>query len=310
MSATRHDAEMIPSPPRVVPTDDERSHAARLPLSTRFILGHTITGVQQSFLDLHGYILFSEVATHEEVARILEEVDTIQTRWLSERRDSINGIPIWVGEDERGAPFIQRFAFTSLYSDYIRTFVRDERFMPVRSLIGERTRVGDEEKDGVVFNRNMTLPGSSAYSKLGWHTDGLRDLFMVHPDAPRIRVPGPMLNVGMHFDYVRACDGGLRLIPGSHNQGFRSMLLKKPYFISNRPDPNEVAVETRPGDLTVHDGRMWHRVARCPHTGRRSLRRTMYVPYLVDTFQARTEGSGTPFYHRLNRRLGRLFRAG
>ena len=306
---TLDDDALVPSLPRTVPTDAEREEAAALPLTTRFTLGARITGVQQAFLDQHGFAVFGGVARPDEVAQILAEVDAIQAQWLAEGRTEINGIPLYIGQDEAGAPFIQRFAFTSLRSDYIRQFVRDARFMPIRSLIGAQTRVGDAEKDGVVFNRNMTVPGS-AYSRLGWHTDGLRDLFMLHPDWPWLRPPGPMLNVGMHFDHVRAEDGGLRLIPGSHTQGLLPMMFGKPYFISHRADPREIAVETQPGDLTVHDGRLWHRVARSPHTGRRSLRRTMYVPYLIDTQQIKTERSRTPFYHRLSRPLSSLVRTG
>jgi len=205
--------------------------------------------------------------------------------------EKVYGIPLFVGKGADGEPFIQRFAFTSVFSSYIRDFVRDDRFTPVRSLVGDDTRVGDEEKDGVVFNRNLNVPGS-VYPRLGWHTDGLRDLFY-------LRMPGPMLNVGMHFDRIRAEDGGLRLIPGSHTQGFRDMCFRKPYFVSHAPDPAEIAVETEPGDLTVHDGRLWHRVERSPHAGRRSLRRTMYVPYLTDEYQPKSEDSRTPLYHYL-----------
>lgn len=309
MTTTPLSDEMTPSPPRAVPTDADREAASQLPLATRFSLGDHITGEQQAFLDLHGFLVFGGVASPDEVQRILSEIDDVQRQWLAEGREDINGIPLVVGRDEQGEPFIQRFAFTSLNSSYIAQFVRDDRFLPVRSLIGEQTRVGDEEKDGVVFNRNMTLP-DSAYSRLGWHTDGLRDLFMLHPDWPWLRPPGPMLNVGMHFDHIRAEDGGLRLIPGSHQQGLLAMMFRKPYFVSHRQDPREIAVETQPGDLTVHDGRMWHRVERSPHTGARSLRRTMYVPYLIDTKKTKGEKSKTPFYHSLNKRFGRIVRAG
>jgi hypothetical protein len=136
-------------------------------------------------------------------------------------------------------------------------------------------RIGDREKDGLVFNRNLNVPGS-AYPRLGWHTDGLRDLFLDRA------VPGPMLNVGLHFDREMKVDGGLRILPGSHRQGFLAMLARKPYFVDHRPDRDEIAVETEPGDLTVHDGRTWHRVERSPYVGWRSLRRTMYVPYVVE----------------------------
>ena len=277
---------------------EARRIALSLPYSTRFELGEQITAVQQAFLEEHGFIVFGNVATPDEVARIGAEVEAVQDQWLTEGRKFVRGIPLFVGQDPDGKPFIQRFAFTSTFSDYIRTFVRDPRFAPVRGLIGARTRVGDEEKDGVVFNRNLNVRGS-AYPKLGWHTDGLRSLFYG-------RVPGPMLNVGFHLDRVTEADGGLRLIPGSHRQGFLSMLLRKPYFVYHRPDPLEIAVETEPGDLTVHDGRMWHRVQQSPHEGWRSLRRTMYVPYLTDAYSPKSEQSRTPAYHHLGRALRRL----
>ncbi len=306
---TNAPATMVQSPPRVQPSEADIREALALPLDTRFTLGAAITGVQQAFLDAHGFILFAKVASAEEVEMILGEVERVQEALLAEQRTVVNGIPLYIGEDEAGRPFIQRFAFTSLYSERISTFVHDSRFMPVRGLIGEHTRVGEGERDGVVFNRNMTVEGS-AYTRLGWHTDGLRDLFILHPTWPWLRPPGPMLNVGMHFDRVRAKDGGLRLIPGSHSQGFLSMMVRKPYFLSHRPDAAEIAIETEPGDLTVHDGRMWHRVERSPWTGTRSLRRTMYVPYLVEAYKPKSEDSSTPFYHRLSSPLDRFTRAG
>ena len=178
---------MQQSPPRVTPTADEIAQARALPLDTRFSLGESITGVQQAFLDAHGFILFGGVARPDEVALILSEVDRVQAQLLSEGCTAINGIPLCIGEDDEGLPFIQRFAFTSQYSEAISAFVHDPRFMPVRGLIGEQTRVGEGERDGVVFNRNMTVEGS-AYTRLGWHTDGLRDLFLLHASWPWLRL--------------------------------------------------------------------------------------------------------------------------
>ena len=86
------------------------------------------------------------------------------------------------------------------------------------------------------------------------------------------------------------------------------MCLRKPYFVSHRPDAEEFAVETRPGDLTVHDGRLWHRVARSQRSGAASLRRSMYVPYLTGPYEPKSERSQTPAYHHLGR-LQRWLRA-
>lgn len=273
------------------------------PITTRFDLGPEITDVQRAFLDEHGFLVFNQVARPDEVARLIDELNAIERLFLEENRSEVNGIPIFRGRGAAGEPFLQRLPFTSLFSDYVRSFVLDERFEPVRKLIGEDARVGHEEKDGLVANRNLNVPGS-VYPRLGWHTDGLRDLFY-------LRMPQQMLNVGLHLDRVKREDGGLRIIPGSHKQGFWDMCFRKAYFVDHRPDPAEIAVETEPGDLTVHDGRTWHRVQQSPHLGLRSLRRTMYVPYLTDEYQPKHERSRTPPYHHLGKlmRTARTLRA-
>jgi ectoine hydroxylase-related dioxygenase (phytanoyl-CoA dioxygenase family) len=277
-----------------IPTPEDRRRAAALPLSTRFTLGAAITAEQAAFLDVHGFLVFAGVARPDELAVMLAELARIEKQWIDEGRESVFGIPLFKGR-RGGRPLIHRFPFTTCFSDEIARFVRDERFAPIRSLIGEETRVGDREKDGVVINRYINDIGS-VYPRLGWHTDGLRDLFY-------LRMPKRMLNVGLHFDRITKEDGGLRLIPGSHEQGFLSMAFRKLYFLSHAPDPAEVAVETEPGDLTVHDGRLWHRVQASPFTGERSLRRSMYVPYLTDAYQPKSEESATPLYHHLGRAL-------
>lgn len=271
------------------------AEAAALPLSVRFTLGQEITPLQAAFFDLHGFLVFGGVAQPAELQMIAAELDRVQAAWVAEGRRSVNGIPLFVGKGPDGGPFIQRFTFTSMFSEPLRRFVLDPRFEPVRRMVGEDARVGHDEHDGVVVNRYINVPGS-VYPKLGWHTDGLRDLAY-------LRMPQAMFNVGLHFDEISAADGGLRLIPGSHKQGFWAMCFRKLYFLDHRPDPAELAVETLPGDLTVHDGRLWHRVAASPHSGWRSLRRSMYVPYQTGPLATKRADSPTPIYHQLGKAL-------
>jgi hypothetical protein len=262
-----------------------------LPLTTRFALGPTITDEHRSFLDRNGFLVFSRVASADEVAMIGAEIDRIQTEWLAAGRSHVFGIPLFIGRDHEGRPFLQRLAFTSVFSEKLRAFVHDARFAPILGLVGEEARVGDREKDGLVINRYLNVPGS-VHPRLGWHTDGLRDLFYG-------RMPQQMLNIGLHLDRCARENGGLRLIPGSHTQGFLSMCFRKPYFVSHRPDPQEICIETEPGDLTVHDGRLWHRVARSSLSGAASLRRSMYLPYLTGPYEPKSDDSPTPAYHRV-----------
>ncbi|MEE2779262.1 MAG: phytanoyl-CoA dioxygenase family protein, partial [Myxococcota bacterium] len=262
-----------------------------LPLNTVFQLGPQITPEQHRFLDTHGFLHFRGVASPDEVEMLRSEVDRIAESFTGEGRRKVRGIPIFYGRDKQGAPLAQRLPFTSTFSESIRALIRDERFEPVRRLIGEDARIGDEEKDGLVANRFVNVPGS-IYPRLGWHTDGLRDIFYG-------RMPQQMLNVGLHLDRCYRQDGGLRLIPGTHLQGFVGMAMGKPHFVWHKPDPQEICVETEPGDLTIHDGRLWHRVARSQTPG--AVRRSMYVPYLTGPVEPKHEESSTPGYHYLGR---------
>jgi hypothetical protein len=79
------------------------------------------------------------------------------------------------------------------------------------------------------------------------------------------------------------------------------MLCRKAYFISHDEDENEIVVETKAGDLTIHDGRLWHRVAPSIKSPGATLRRTMYVPYLTGPYEPKTESARTPPYHHLGR---------
>lgn len=266
--------------------------AASLPLSTRFQLRADITPVQQAFLDRHGFLLFDRVAARAEVETILAELDRVAEELDAAGQRKVHGVPVWFGLDPDGGSMLQRMGFSSVYSDYLARFVCDERFEPVRRLIGEDARIGHQEKDGVVFNAYLNAPGSLR-PNLAWHTDALRDVFY------NGRMPGPMLNVGLHFDRIRPDDGGLRLLPGTHTQGVFSTLFRKIHFVTDKPDRDELPVETWPGDLSVHDGRMWHRVEASPKQGWAGLRRSMYVPYVVDAYQPKDADSPTPLYQRL-----------
>ena len=268
------------------------------PINTRFKLGTEITPQQHTFLETHGFLIFDQFASSDEVSAINAEVDRITTSFIEEKRTSVNGIPLFRGKHYDGGGSIQRLPFTSLFSQTIHNFLDDKRFQPIRTLIGEDTRIGHNEKDGCVVNTYFNSP-QSAYPKLGWHTDGLRDLFY-------LRMPKQMLNVGLHLSNCPESNGGLRLLPGTHKQGFLSMCFRKPYFIYHRPDKKELAVETKAGDLTIHDGRLWHRVQQSPNQGAESFRRTMYVPFLTDAYDPKGTQSKMPLYHRLGEAMRRF----
>ncbi|HNP75952.1 MAG: phytanoyl-CoA dioxygenase family protein [Cyclobacteriaceae bacterium] len=257
-----------------------------------FKLGLKLTEEQKNFFDTYGFLHFKNFVDAETVKAMLAESVRIQNEWISEDRKSVNGVPIKYGTDVDGKRIVQRFAFLNQFSELFQNFLKDDRLKSLFELVGmPDSRVGEVEKDGLVFNHYVNSSESN-FSQLGWHTDALRDIFYGNKIMP-------MLNVGLHLDYSSTDNGGLRILPGTHNKGIRTLLFKKVYFLSNKPDKKELGLNVEPGDLTVHDGRLWHRVAQSPHIGEKSRRRVMYVPIITGKYQPRTEESKPLFYQRL-----------
>lgn len=264
----------------------------------RFTLGPALTAEQIAFFETRGFLHFTGFIPRETVAELVSASQAVERQWLAERREKVNGIPVKYGRDLDGRPIVQRFAFTNQFHERLARFLKDPRFALLFPLLGrEGGRMGGDEKDGLVLNHYVHGEGSS-HSRLGWHTDGLRDLFLGK------RQLYPMLNVGVHLNDLGPEHGGLRLIPGTHTQGFFKMAFGKRYFVDHAPDPREIAVIPAAGDLTVHDGRLWHRVQQSSVSGEGSRRRVFYVPIVAGPYEPKSEASPTPFYHRLASRLG------
>jgi ectoine hydroxylase-related dioxygenase (phytanoyl-CoA dioxygenase family) len=257
-----------------------------------FQLTETLTPEQRDFFDNYGFLHFKNFISRDTVALILRESERIQEQWIKEDVKVVNGVPIKYGTDVDGKKIVQRFAFTNQFSPVLNNLLKDERLKALFQLIGTTDcRIGEDEKDGLVFNHYVNTSESN-FTQLGWHTDALRDIFYGNKIMP-------MLNVGIHLDNSSPGNGGLRILPGTHNKGIRTLLFKKPYFISNKPDKKEIGLTVEPGDLTVHDGRLWHRVAQSPHIGEKSRRRVMYVPIITGKFEPKSDQSKPLLYQRL-----------
>jgi ectoine hydroxylase-related dioxygenase (phytanoyl-CoA dioxygenase family) len=257
-----------------------------------FKLGETLTQEQKDFFDSYGFLHFKNFIDKSTVDLILKESEKIQEQWIKEDVKMVNGTPIKYGTDVDGKKIVQRFAFVNHYSSILTEMLKDTRLKSFFALIGtDDCRIGENEKDGLVFNHYVNTKESN-FSQLGWHTDALRDIFYGNKIMP-------MLNVGIHLDNSNTENGGLRLLPGTHNKGIRTLLFRKFYFLSHKADKNEIGLNVEAGDLTIHDGRLWHRVAQSPHMGEKSRRRVMYVPIITGKFQPRGEQSKPLLYQRL-----------
>lgn len=257
-----------------------------------FVLGESLTEEQLAFFDKYGVIVFRNFISKDKVELYLSELKRIERKWIDEGVERVNGIPLKYGKDDKGNATIQRLCFSSLHSEPLHELLQDPRFKLLFDFLNPyQGRIGENEKDGLVINNYINTPNSS-FTKMGWHTDSPRDLFLGHKIMP-------MLNVGIHLDTCPFDNGGLRVIPGTHKQNFLKLLFGKRYFIDNRQDPREVGFDINAGDLSVHDGRLWHRVKQSPKFGEESRRRVMYVPIITGKHKPKDETSKTPLYHKL-----------
>lgn len=258
-----------------------------------FTLGERLTVEQREFLDEWGFIRFRGFADPSLVRELSEETEEIDRRIVAEGRESIYGVPLVIGKRGDGTRYVQRMVFTSLFGSKLPRFLQDPRFRGILEVAGHDYRIAERERDGLVLNHFRHEAGS-AHQQLGWHTDSLRDVFYFEK-------PRRYLNVGFYLDDSPIAKGGLRVLPKTHEQPIRQMLLRKIHFVDFEPDADEFALEARAGDLTIHDGRLWHRVAKSELTGDASRRRVMYLPLMNGPVKLKDENSPTPFYFRLRR---------
>lgn len=255
-----------------------------------FTLNGKLTNEQKEFFNKHGFIHFKNFINPEAVKQITTASLEVQANWLKEGLQKVNGVPIKFGKDINGESIVQRFAFINQHHATLEEFSKDPRFNDLLELAGEGSRLGTDEKDGMVFNHYVNGP-ESKFTQMGWHTDGLRDIF----HGQKLN---PMLNVGIHLSNLKEENGGLRIIPGTHKQNLYQMLFRKKYFLDNNADEKEIAVIPEAGDLTIHDGRLWHRVAQSSVRGEESRRRVIYIPIIAGKYQPKNQDSPTAFYQR------------
>ena len=119
----------------------------------KFSLHDEITPEQTASFHLNGFIHFKNFLNAVQVSEIIGALSDLQAKWISENIKEVNGIPIRYGFDENNEPIIHRFAFTSLYSKEISNLVHFPAIQSLTKLLeSENSRIGENEKDGVVVN--------------------------------------------------------------------------------------------------------------------------------------------------------------
>ena len=284
----------VVTPP--APTAPALPRANRVISIPDFELGLRLTPEQVDFLETYGFIRFRGFVPRARARALYASVLEVDRALIASGREVMKGVPLIFGKREDGTRYVQRIPFASLQSPALHDFILDPRFQAILDVAGPGYRIGEEERDGMVINRFRNEPGAR-YKRLGWHTDSLRDLFYL--ERPR-----RYLNVGFYFTDSPLEVGGLRVLPCTHHQPISSMLTRKAHFLDDAPDPHELAITAEAGDLTIHDGRLWHRTALATTRGDESERCVSYLPLMDGPLKRKHEGSATPFYFRLKSLVG------
>jgi len=207
------------------------------------------------FLSVAGYLHVKAVFTEAEVARYGAEVEHV-------RAQTTPGDPFsWWSVNADGDEVVTRINYLGRHSAVLDELSFDPRLSHYAALVGPNLRVCDDRLDGpMVFVKNSNVVKGNG--DLGWHVD---DGIGGHP------VMCPLVQVGIQLDHADATNGQLLLLAGSHRHP------KHWIQWGEEADLPVVALETEPGDLTVHDGDTMHTTP--PPTADGAGRRALYYKF-------------------------------
>jgi hypothetical protein len=207
------------------------------------------------FLLTAGYVHLHAVFTRDEVARYGDEVEHV--RQLTPPGDPFS----WWSVNAAGEDVVTRVNYLGRHSRVLQELSFDERLTRWARLAGADLRVCDDRLDGpMVFVKHSNVVQGNG--DLGWHVD---DGIGGHP------VMCPLIQAGIQLDSATPANGQLLVLAGSHRYA------KHWYSWGEEGTLPVVALETEPGDLTLHFGDAMHTTP--PPTADGAGRRALYYKF-------------------------------
>jgi hypothetical protein len=203
------------------------------------------------FLLTAGFLHIRDVFTAEEVAHYGAEVERCRAHTTPDDGFS------WWSVNDRGEEVVTRINELDRFSPALLEFAHDPRIARFARLAGDTLRVCDDRLDGpMVFIKNSNVVKGNG--DLMWHVD---DGIGGHP------VMCPLMQAGVQLDAASAANGQLLVLAGSHRY------TKHWIGWGDEGDLPVVALDTQPGDLTLHYGDAMHTTPAptSDHAGRRAL---------------------------------------
>lgn len=210
------------------------------------------------FLEVTGFLHVGGVFSRAEMAALDEEIDRLAA--AARPRDDQS----WWVTGETGAEILCRLIYTGLRSSLVARLEQDARVRRLGMLLDRALRPSPDRMEGTAIL--LKVPGAtSGLSNIPWHQDcgmGGHSIFC------------PAVGVGIQPTGSSARTGNLLLVPGSHGQTL-------PWGWEQRlQDVPVVAVDTEPGDVTVHIQDVMHA---SPQPAGEGGRRTVYVTHYPPT---------------------------
>jgi hypothetical protein len=207
------------------------------------------------FLAVAGYLHIKAVFTPEEIGYWAGEVERV-------RDHTTPGDPFsWWSVNAEGSEVVTRINYLGRYSMVLEELCFDDRLARYARLAGPDVAVCHDRLDGpMVFIKNSNVVKGNG--DLGWHCD---DGLGGHP------VMCPLIQAGIQLDHASAANGQLLLLAGSHRY------TKHWIGWGEEGGLPVVALETEPGDLTIHYGDTMHTTP--PPTADGAGRRALYYKF-------------------------------
>jgi hypothetical protein len=207
------------------------------------------------FFQVAGYLHLKAVFTHEEVGLYGAEVESARQRTTPDDPSS------WWSVTADGKDVVTRINYLGRHSSLLAELAHDSRLPRLAGLAGPGLRVCDDRLDGpMVFIKNSNVVKGNG--DLGWHIDPLLG------GGP---VMCPFIQIGIQLDRADAANGQLLVLAGSHRY------TKHGLEWGDEAGLPVVALETEPGDVTIHDAYALHTTP--PPTGDDAGRRVLYYKF-------------------------------
>jgi hypothetical protein len=210
--------------------------------------------------EIEGMLHFFETAGYLHIKGVLSraEVDHYGTEVERVRAATTPGDPFsWWSVNGAGREVVTRINYLGRHSSALQGLSHDPRLLRFARVAGPDMRVCDDRLDGpMVFIKNANVV--KGQGDLGWHVD---DGLGGHP------VMCPLVQVGIQLDYANAANGQLIVLAGSHRYTKHWIAWGEEGLLP------AVALETEPGDITVHYGDTMHTTPppEAADAGRRAL---------------------------------------